>query len=119
MNVTPRATMRLQFNTGFTFDDAAALVGYMHRLGISHVYASPILAARAGSAHGYDVIDPTRISDEIGGRAGLERLVAVLRRPAEAPGERGGSALLPPATVILLATTAVALMAWLRGRGSR
>lgn len=80
MNVTPRATMRLQFNAGFTFDDAAALVGYMHRLGISHVYASPILAARAGSAHGYDVVDPTRISDEIGGRAGLERLVAALRR---------------------------------------
>jgi (1->4)-alpha-D-glucan 1-alpha-D-glucosylmutase len=80
MHVTPRATMRLQFNAGFTFDDAAALVGYMHRLGISHVYASPILAARAGSAHGYDVIDPTRISDEIGGRAGLERLVAALRR---------------------------------------
>ena len=80
MHVTPRATMRLQFNAGFTFDDAAALVGYMHRLGISHVYASPILAARAGSTHGYDVVDPTRISDEIGGRAGLERLVAALRR---------------------------------------
>lgn len=79
--------MRLQFNAGVTFDDAAALVGYMHRLGISHVYASPILAARAGSTHGYDVIDPTRISDEIGGRAGLERLVAA---PGRAVGNGRG-----------------------------
>ncbi|MEN2977838.1 malto-oligosyltrehalose synthase (plasmid) [Tistrella bauzanensis] len=78
--IHPRATMRLQFHSGFTFDDAVAIVDYMARLGISHVYASPILTARRGSTHGYDVVDPTRVSDALGGRDGLERLVAALRR---------------------------------------
>ena len=53
----PRATLRLQFHRGFTFADAQALVPYFARLGISHLYASPIAAARPGSMHGYDVID--------------------------------------------------------------
>ena len=57
----PRATARLQLHAGFTLDDACAALPYLVRLGISHVYASPLLAARPGSAHGYDVIDPTRI----------------------------------------------------------
>ncbi|MFD0391692.1 alpha-amylase family glycosyl hydrolase [Tistrella bauzanensis] len=78
--IHPRATMRLQFHSGFTFDDAIATLDYMARLGISHVYASPILTARRGSTHGYDVVDPTRVSDALGGRDGLERLVAALRR---------------------------------------
>ncbi len=75
----PRATMRLQFHKGFTFDDAIAVVPYLASLGISHLYASPIMTARAGSLHGYDVVDPTVISPELGGEAGFRRLVAALR----------------------------------------
>ena len=77
--MTPRASMRLQFHKGFTFGDAEMLVPYMARLGISHLYASPITTARPGSMHGYDVIDPTRINPELGGEQGLRRLVAALR----------------------------------------
>ena len=69
--MTPRATMRLQFHKGFTFADAARHVPYLARLGISHVYASPITTARPGSMHGYDVIDPTRVNPELGGEDGL------------------------------------------------
>jgi (1->4)-alpha-D-glucan 1-alpha-D-glucosylmutase len=75
----PRATMRLQLHRDFTFTDATRLVPYMVALGISHLYASPILTARPGSMHGYDVIDPTRVNPELGGEAGLRDLVAALR----------------------------------------
>ncbi|UQS16516.1 malto-oligosyltrehalose synthase [Pseudomonas sp. HS6] len=76
---TLRATVRLQFHKGFTLDQAVPLVAYFARLGISHVYASPLLAARAGSMHGYDVVDPTRVNPELGGEPALRRLVAALR----------------------------------------
>jgi (1->4)-alpha-D-glucan 1-alpha-D-glucosylmutase len=75
----PRATYRFQFHREFTFADAEALVPYLDQLGISHLYASPITVARAGSTHGYDVIDPTRINPELGGEDGFRRLVAALR----------------------------------------
>ncbi len=75
----PHATYRLQFHKGFTFADAAPLAPYLARLGISHVYASPIGVARAGSAHGYDQVDPTRINPELGGEAGFLALVAELK----------------------------------------
>jgi malto-oligosyltrehalose synthase len=78
--VTPRATLRLQFHKGFTFADAEALVPYFAALGISHVYASPITRARAGSLHGYDVVDPTEVNPELGGEDGLRKLVDTLRR---------------------------------------
>ncbi|WP_438301747.1 malto-oligosyltrehalose synthase [Pseudomonas sp. NMS19W] len=78
-NLTLRATVRLQFHKGFTLDEAVPLVAYFARLGISHVYASPLLAARAGSMHGYDVVDPTRVNPELGGEPALRRLVAALR----------------------------------------
>ncbi|MFM9380721.1 malto-oligosyltrehalose synthase [Pseudomonas sp. UV AK001] len=78
-NLTLRATVRLQFHKGFTLDEAVPLVAYLSRLGISHVYASPLLAARAGSMHGYDVVDPTRVNPELGGEPALRRLVAALR----------------------------------------
>ena len=74
-----RATMRLQFHAGFTLDDALGLVPYFARLGISHLYASPLLTAREGSMHGYDVVDPTRVSPALGGEDALRRLVAELR----------------------------------------
>jgi (1->4)-alpha-D-glucan 1-alpha-D-glucosylmutase len=75
----PRATLRLQFHRGFTFADAEGIVPYMAALGISHLYASPITTARPGSMHGYDVIDPTEVNPELGGEAGLRRLVMALR----------------------------------------
>jgi malto-oligosyltrehalose synthase len=78
--MTPRATLRLQFHRGFTFADAEKLAPYMAELGVSHLYASPITVARAGSMHGYDVIDPTRINPELGGEEGLKRLVEALRK---------------------------------------
>jgi (1->4)-alpha-D-glucan 1-alpha-D-glucosylmutase len=79
MIVAPRATARLQLHKDFTFDDAARVVPYYATLGISHIYASPILTARRGSTHGYDMVDPTRINPELGGEDGLRRLVARIR----------------------------------------
>jgi len=76
----PRATYRLQLNRDFTFVDAARLTPYLARLGISHIYASPILAARPGSPHGYDVIDPTRVNPELGGEESFRALAAEARR---------------------------------------
>ncbi|MDD1964431.1 malto-oligosyltrehalose synthase [Pseudomonas putida] len=74
-----RATQRLQFHKDFTLDDAAKQVPYFASLGISHLYASPLLKARAGSMHGYDVVDPRIINPELGGEPALRRLVATLR----------------------------------------
>ena len=76
----PRATMRLQLHAGFTFADAATLLPYIAALGVSHVYASPIMTARPGSMHGYDTIDPTRVNAELGAEDGLRQLVGELRR---------------------------------------
>ncbi len=78
--MTPRATYRFQFHKDFTFADAEALVPYLDTLGISHVYASPITTARAGSTHGYDVVDPTRINPELGGEDAFRSLAAALRQ---------------------------------------
>ena len=75
-----RATLRLQFHRGFTFADARPLVRYFAQLGISHVYSSPILTARPGSMHGYDVIDPDSINPELGGEDGFREFVDELRR---------------------------------------
>lgn len=77
---TPRATARLQFHAGFTLDDAVPVVPYLARLGISHLYASPILQARAGSTHGYDTISHQHVNPELGGEDALRRLVAALRQ---------------------------------------
>jgi (1->4)-alpha-D-glucan 1-alpha-D-glucosylmutase len=76
---SPRATYRIQLRPGFGFDEAAALTPYLAELGISHLYASPILQAVPGSEHGYDVADPTRISEQLGGADGFRRLVEALR----------------------------------------
>ena len=75
----PRATYRIQLNANFTFNDATAIVPYLAELGISHVYCSPYFRARAGSTHGYDVIDHNSFNPEIGDRSDFERFVAELR----------------------------------------
>ncbi|HYI95283.1 MAG TPA: malto-oligosyltrehalose synthase [Bryobacteraceae bacterium] len=74
----PVSTYRVQFNQGFRFSDATALVLHLDRLGISHLYASPILAARPGSAHGYDVVDPNCLNPELGSQQDFEALVNAL-----------------------------------------
>ena len=56
-----RATYRLQLGPGLTLERARELVPYLRSLGISHLYLSPVLEAREGSTHGYDVVDPTRV----------------------------------------------------------
>jgi (1->4)-alpha-D-glucan 1-alpha-D-glucosylmutase len=70
-----RATYRLQLHPGFTFGDAASAVPYLAELGVSHLYLSPVLAAAPGSTHGYDVVDPDRVNDQLGGEAGFTALV--------------------------------------------
>jgi len=74
------ATYRLQLSARFRFDDVEALAAYLTALGISHVYLSPILSAMPGSNHGYDGIDPTRISDELGGEEAYGRMSDAFRR---------------------------------------
>ena len=70
------ATYRLQLSPEQDFAAVRALVPYLRELGISHLYLSPSLQARTGSTHGYDVVDPTRVSDALGGEEGLRALAA-------------------------------------------
>jgi (1->4)-alpha-D-glucan 1-alpha-D-glucosylmutase len=74
------ATYRLQFNKDFTFQDAAKLLDYLSALGITHIYASPILRSLPGSTHGYDVIDPTRLNPELGSEADFLALQSELQK---------------------------------------
>ncbi|MGH7623552.1 MAG: alpha-amylase family glycosyl hydrolase, partial [Gemmatimonadaceae bacterium] len=77
--ISVRATYRLQLSAAFTLDDARAIVPYLAQLGVSHIYASPILRSRPGSTHGYDVVDPTRLDPELGSDASWNSLVSALR----------------------------------------
>lgn len=76
----PTATYRVQLRPGFGFDDLAGLAGYLHGLGVSHVFLSPILQPAPGSSHGYDVVDHSRINTGTGGRAAFDRMVQALHR---------------------------------------
>ena len=69
------ATYRLQLHAGFTLDAAGRILPYLAELGITHVYLSPCLQATPGSMHGYDVTDPARISDDLGGEPAWSRFV--------------------------------------------
>jgi (1->4)-alpha-D-glucan 1-alpha-D-glucosylmutase len=75
-----RATYRLQFHRGFTFRDAIELVPYLSKLGISHIYASPIMEARPGSTHGYDIVNHNRLNPELGREAEFHELVDALHQ---------------------------------------
>jgi (1->4)-alpha-D-glucan 1-alpha-D-glucosylmutase len=70
------AVYRLQLTPDFGFRAARELVPYLRDLGVSHLYLSPSLQARKGSTHGYDVVDPTRISDELGGEEEFRALAS-------------------------------------------
>ncbi len=76
----PRATYRLQLHANFTFESAAAIADYLHALGVSHVYSSPYLQAAKGSMHGYDVVDHSRVNEELGGAAGHQSFCETLGR---------------------------------------
>lgn len=78
-SIRPLSTYRLQFNAGFRFEQATHLVGYLHALGVSHIYSSPILKAREGSLHGYDITDHNELNPEIGSHEDLEALVHELK----------------------------------------
>lgn len=79
ITTTPQSTARLQFFAGFTMDDAIGIIPYLAALGISHLYASPILKARPGSTACYDIVDHSEINPELGGEPALRRMVAALR----------------------------------------
>lgn len=76
--VIPTCTYRLQLNKHFMFTQAADRVAYLHRLGISHCYASPFLKARPGSTHGYDIVDHNSVNPEIGSDDDFERFITAL-----------------------------------------
>ncbi len=75
----PLTTYRLQFHGRFRFEHARALVPYLDALGVTGLYASPLLKARKGSSHGYDVTDPTRLNPELGTEGEFDALVEALR----------------------------------------
>ncbi len=75
----PGSTYRVQFHAGFTLRDALAVVPYLHALGATHLYASPLLTARPGSTHGYDVTDHAALNPEVGTEDDLAALSAALR----------------------------------------
>jgi (1->4)-alpha-D-glucan 1-alpha-D-glucosylmutase len=75
---TPLSTYRVQLRSEFGFDDAAAIAGYLADLGVTHLYSSPYLQAARGSTHGYDVVDPTRVNEDLGGEEAHARLCRTL-----------------------------------------
>ncbi|MDB5849096.1 MAG: malto-oligosyltrehalose synthase [Rhodoferax sp.] len=77
--IIPRATYRLQLHKDFDFEAATRILPYLQRLGVSHVYCSPITRARPGSLHGYDVVDHREVNPELGGREGFDRFAAATR----------------------------------------
>jgi (1->4)-alpha-D-glucan 1-alpha-D-glucosylmutase len=73
------ATYRIQLRPGFGFDDLRIVLPYFRRLGISHLYLSPVMEARTGSLHGYDVTDHNRVRAELGGPEAFHRLLTAVR----------------------------------------
>ncbi|MFL6196180.1 MAG: malto-oligosyltrehalose synthase, partial [Thermoanaerobaculia bacterium] len=78
MPKAPLSTYRVQLRPEFGFAAAAAIADYLAALGVSHLYSSPYLQAARGSAHGYDVIDPTQVNEELGGEAAHARFCRTL-----------------------------------------
>jgi maltooligosyltrehalose synthase len=75
------ATYRLQLHAGFPLSAAERVLPHIAALGASHVYLSPCLQAVPGSEHGYDVADPSHISDELGGEAAWEKFIGAANLP--------------------------------------
>lgn len=79
MTAAPSSTYRIQLRPGFGFAELAEVADYLASLGVGAVYTSPLLAATPGSTHGYDVVDPRRASDQLGGESGRRDLLYRLR----------------------------------------
>src|SRR4051794_40419781 len=75
----PAGTYRLQMRAEFGFRDAERILPYLHALGVTHLYLSPVLTARKGSPHGYDVVDPTALNPDLGSEADFRALAAAAR----------------------------------------
>jgi (1->4)-alpha-D-glucan 1-alpha-D-glucosylmutase len=75
----PTSTYRVQVRPDFDLHATADLAGYLAELGVSHLYSAPLLQAAPGSAHGYDVVDPSRVNDQLGGEPGRLALLEALR----------------------------------------
>lgn len=75
----PLSTYRVQFRKEFGFRDATAILPYLKRLGVSHLYASPYLLARPGSTHGYDIVDHRRLNPELGDEGDFLAMVKALK----------------------------------------
>ena len=75
----PTSTYRVQFNGQFGFQDAQHIIPYLRQLGISDLYASPLLKPRPGSSHGYDAVDPTQLNPELGSASDFDALSTVLQ----------------------------------------
>ena len=80
--ITPRATYRLQLHQGFGFEDVAHLAPYLQALGVSHAYLSPYFKARAGSTHGYDIVDHRQLNPELGDDAAFRQMCESLKAHA-------------------------------------
>src|SRR5215475_10412247 len=80
MTAAPVSTYRLQLQPGFGFAEAGAIADYLAGLGVTHAYLSPILQAAPGSRHGYDVVDHSRVSADLGGEAALRAMAGRFRR---------------------------------------
>ncbi len=76
----PLATYRLQFNKDFTFNDATKILDYLRELGITEIYASPILTSRRGSGHGYDVTNPNRLDPDLGTEKDFDSFLGELEK---------------------------------------
>src|SRR5215217_2505867 len=76
----PESTYRVQLHAGFTFQDALQIVPYLHALGITHLYMSPLLQARPGSTHGYDITNHQTFNPELGTADDYEALCQALQR---------------------------------------
>jgi (1->4)-alpha-D-glucan 1-alpha-D-glucosylmutase len=76
----PAATYRLQLNAGFRFQDMERIVPYLDALGVSDVYVSPFFKARAGSMHGYDIVDHNQLNPELGSREDFDSCCESLGR---------------------------------------
>jgi (1->4)-alpha-D-glucan 1-alpha-D-glucosylmutase len=75
----PSSTYRLQITPSFDLNAAASVVSYVDRLGVGAVYTSPLLTAAPGSTHGYDVVDPSKASPELGGESARVALMSAAR----------------------------------------
>lgn len=76
----PASTYRVQLHKDFTFTDLELILDYLYDLGVTTIYAAPILKAKPGSMHGYDIVDPHRINPEIGTLAQFKKLLQSVRQ---------------------------------------